>query len=80
MSTGGQLLSQPRAHDLIRQGTQKAVRNMKKVKPYTVSSPVTMRLELVSRGTIPQRNNIKIIDGRTYEVTAPTVEEALNLL
>ena len=69
------------AHKRIRQAAAKAVRNARKVKPYKVKSPVRMRLELVSRGAIPERRNyVKVIDGRTYEVTAPTVEEALGLL
>ena len=42
---------------------------------------MTMRLELVSRGKVPvHRRDVKVIDGRTYEVTGRTVEEALSLL
>ena len=78
---GGIMLPKEAAQKRIRQAAAKAVRNARKVKPYKVKSPVRMRLELVSRGAIPERRNyVKVIDGRTYEVTAPTVEEALGLL
>lgn len=78
---GGILLPKEEAHKRICQAAAKAVRNCKKIKPYKVKSPVTMRVELVSRGQIPERrNHVKVIDGRIYEVTAPTVEEALGLL
>jgi hypothetical protein len=42
-----------------------------------------MRLELVERGKVPDplaRPDVRQIDGRTYEVTAETVEMALNRL
>ncbi len=70
------------AYQLIRQSAARAVQLAKedKIKPYTIKSPVRMRLELVERGLVPSlvsRPDVKIIDGRTYEVTADTVEEAL---
>ncbi len=78
---GAQLLSQPRAHSLIRKGAQDAVQSIKDFRPNSVASPVTMRLELVERGIVPYtRAGVTLIDGRTYEVTAPTVEEALKQL
>ena len=78
---GGQLLSKDRAHELIREGAEKAVRNCRKVSPYRVSKPVTLRLELVSRNPVPaMRAGVKVIDGRTYEVTGDSVEEVLNQL
>ena len=78
---GGILLPRERAHNLIRESAERAVRNCKKIKPFKVKSPVTMRLELVSRGRLPRASEqVKILDGRTYEVTAPSVEEALNAL
>jgi len=40
-----------------------------------------MTLEVVSRGTVPvTREGVRAIDGRTYEVTAGTVEKALRKL
>jgi len=78
---GGQLLSKKRAHKLIHETAAEAVSLCKKIKPYKVKSPVTMRVEVVSRGTLPVGNkNVKIIDGRTYEVIGPNVEETLRLL
>ncbi|HUT01515.1 MAG TPA: M55 family metallopeptidase [Phycisphaerae bacterium] len=78
---GGQLLPMDQAHELIRQGTAKAVAKCKQIRPYRVKHPVRMRLELVSRRAVPAgRKGVKVIDGRTYEVSGPTVEEALNAL
>ena len=78
---GGQLLPRDRAHELIRRGAAEAVGRCRKIKPYRVRHPVRMRLELVSRGKVPAgRPGVKVIDGRTYEVVAPTVEEALRAL
>ncbi len=76
---GGQLLPAERAHQLIREGAARACLDYKKMKPYRVRKPVKMRLELVSRGRLPiGRPDTKILDGRTFEVTGKTVEEALN--
>ncbi len=80
---GGQLLSKPVAHQRIRDGAAKAVEKCAagKIEPYRVKHPVTMRLELVSRGRVPAgRPGVKVVDGRTYEVTADTVEGALRSL
>jgi len=78
---GGILLPKEQAHKLIRESAAKAVKICKKIKPYKVKSPVTMRLELVSRGRIPvARKHVKVIDGHTYEVVGPDVEETLCLL
>ncbi|MFH0964636.1 MAG: M55 family metallopeptidase [Planctomycetota bacterium] len=78
---GAVLLPKDRARDLIARAAARAVRKCAQIKPFKVKSPVTMRLELVSRGRLPlSRPYVKVIDGRTFEVTAPTVEEALRLL
>jgi len=78
---GGCLLPKDRAHRLIRQGAAKAVARCKEIKPYRVRHPVRMRLERVSRGAIPAgRKGVKVIDGRTYEVSGATVAEALRAL
>lgn len=78
---GGQLLPLEVAHDRIRRGCERACREYKRFKPYKIKRPVTMRLELVSRGNVPvNRPDVKVIDGRTYEVTGRTVEQALNRL
>ena len=78
---GGLLLPKEQAHQRIRESAAKAVRICEKIKPYKVKAPVTMRLELVSRGIIPAaRAHVKVIDGHTYEVVGPTVEAAWRLL
>ena len=78
---GGVLLPKERAHEQIARGAEKAVRSCRKIRPYKVRKPVRLRLELVSRGNVPvNRPHVKVIDGRTYEVTAETMEKALQLL
>lgn len=78
---GGQLLARTTAQALIREGTARAVQRCRAIKPVRVKHPVTMRLELVSRGNVPvHRRDVKVIDGRTYEVRARTVEQALRML
>ncbi len=78
---GGILLPRKEALRRIREGAKQAVQSCDKIKPFKVKKPVKMRLELVSRGTVPRaRAGRKVIDGRTYEVTASSVEEALQAL
>lgn len=75
---GGKLLPMKTAHQKIRDGAAKAVKSYSMIKPYKVKTPVTIRLELVERQQPPShRKDIKLIDGRTFEVTGRTVEEAL---
>lgn len=74
-------LPRDRAYDLIRRKAAEAVRKAETgvIRPFTVESPVTLRLELVERGQIPDplaRPDIQVIDGRTYEVSDETVESA----
>ena len=54
--------------------------NPDSVKPLQYAKPITMRVELVERGILPSsyaKPYMKIIDGRTYEVTGDTMEEVL---
>ncbi len=77
---GGRLLSAEAAHKLIAERAAEAIRKAGRIKPYVVEPPITARLERVSRGRLPvhgEKPYVKIIDGRTYEVTGDTVEEAL---
>jgi len=81
--SGGKLLSLKEAHDLIRRKACEAVKKSSEIKPLKIKSPVTMRLEKVERGSIPNihaKPYMKIIDGRTYEVTGDNVEQALRRL
>ena len=78
---GAILLSAETAHQRIREGAAKAVNLSGTIKPHSIPAPVEMRLELVSRGRVPYtRKNVTVIDGRTYSVSAGSVEEALSLL
>jgi len=80
---GGRLLSAQKAHELITRTATEAVQNIGKVQPVKLDPPITARLELVSRGRLPVRGEkpyVKIVDGRTYEVTGDTVREALQRL
>ena len=78
---GAQLLSKEAAHARIRAAAERAVRRCGEIAPYVVTKPVTMRLEVVSRGVVPvTRDGVTVIDGRTFEVTGDTVEQALRRL
>ncbi|HJN19236.1 MAG TPA: M55 family metallopeptidase, partial [Armatimonadota bacterium] len=79
---GGQLLSRQASYDLIVKQSAHAVKKADSIAPLKVKRPVRMRLEVVSRGQVPKvpKPHLKVIDGRTYEVTGDTVEEALNRL
>ncbi len=77
---GGRLLSRETAHRLIREKTSEAVRKAPEIPPFLIEPPVTARLEMVSRGRLPVQvdsPDLRIIDGRTYEVTAGSVEQAI---
>lgn len=77
----GLLLPKEEAHRRLREGAARAVAQCRAIKPFKAARPVRMRLELVSRGVVPVgRPGVRVIDGRTYEVSAPTVEAALQLL
>jgi D-amino peptidase len=80
--SGGILLSKEKAHAVIEAKSVEAVECCinRTIKPFVVKTPVRMRLELVSRGVVPDRGNkpyLKVIDGRTYEVTGKSVVECL---
>ena len=73
-----------KAHALLREKTIEAIRHAEadpdSVKPLQYTKPITMRVELVERGILPSsyaKPYMKIIDGRTYEVTGDTMEEVL---
>jgi D-amino peptidase len=75
-------LPRGKAYQLIRQQAAAAVSKArtKAFQPLEVGHPVTLRIELVERGKTPQaiaRPEVRLIDGRTYEITADSVEAAL---
>jgi D-amino peptidase len=81
---GARMLSMEAAHRLIRETAAKACRNLSKIKPLVHRKPVRMRLEKVKRGGVPstaaRKPWLKIIDGRTYEVTGSSALEAFSRL
>lgn len=80
---GGQLLSREASREQIVSRSSIAVRDAASIEPLRVELPVTMRLELVSRGGLPNldaKPYATVIDGRTYEVTGDSVEQALRRL
>jgi len=76
---GARLLPMKEAHARIERAAAEAVGRTAEIAPMPVDRPVTLRKEVVERGSIPnaERPGLRILDGRTYEVTADTVEKAL---
>jgi hypothetical protein len=75
------MLSAVRAHELIEKKTVEAIKKIKTIKPPKIKFPVTLRIEKVERGAIPNRDNVKLVDGRTYEaVGRSSVEDAYKKL
>lgn len=77
---GGLLLPKGKAHELLREKTIEAVKNLPNAKPLVYSKPITLRTERTERFVMPTeyaKPYMKVIDGRTYEVTGATMEEAL---
>ncbi len=77
---GGRLLSRASAHKLLTERATEAMGKADQIAPVKVEPPITARLERVSRGRLPVRGEkpyVTIIDGRTYEVTAESVEQAI---
>ena len=77
---GAMFLPIDKAHSLIREKTIAAINNFNNTKPFRFTQPITLRVELTERGNLPMqcaKPYMKIVDGRTYEVTASTLEEAL---
>ena len=77
---GGLLLPKGKAHALLREKTIEAVRNLPNTRPLVYDKPVTLRTERTERFVMPMacaKPYMKVIDGRTYEVTGDTMEEAL---
>lgn len=77
------LLPLEKAHELIRTKAVEAINKMNDIAPVVPAKPAVMRLEMMER--IPVRNamsrpDYKVLDARTCEVTADTVEEAFYAL
>ena len=71
------------AHRRITETVMNAVKNIATIQMMSMSYPVTLRREMMERipivreGIIP---GVRVIDGRTTEITASSVEEALQRL
>lgn len=76
---GARLLSKDEAHRRISEAASSAVPKASSIPLVKISHPVKLRTEVVERGSIPgsARPNIVILDGRTFEITAESVEQAL---
>ena len=61
---------------LITAKAEEAVRKAARCPLLKAASPVTMRLELVSRNRTPVNPAYRILDARTWELTQETVEKA----
>jgi D-amino peptidase len=71
------LLSRPEAHRRLEAATIDAIQRRGQIPPLRVPHPVTLRTEVMERCAIPVGHlGVRILDGRTYEKTAATVEEA----
>lgn len=79
-TTGGMLLPRERAHKLLFEKAKEAVQKAAGQTPYVVQPPIAMKFEKMERNRVP-RQSVKpymtVQDGRTFTVTADTVEEAL---
>lgn len=80
---GARLLPIAASHKLIELKAAEAVSGIGNATPMSIERPVTLRKEMVERQPIPRdlaRPCINIIDGRTIEATADTVEQAFFML
>lgn len=67
------------AHELIRVKVIEAVSRMDTIPLVVAERPIVMRVEMVERHAIPNsyaKVAMRVIDARTYEVSAETVEQA----
>lgn len=77
---GARLLPLEEAHTRITEAAAEAVRKLSQISPMPLARPLTLRLEVTERGantSFASRKNTRIINGRTREVTADTINEAL---
>ncbi len=77
---GAQLLPPQKAHQLIHDKTMEAVKKLSERKPYVIPAPVECKLEMAERNRLPNtmaKPYIRVLDGRTFALTADNVEQAL---
>ena len=73
---GARIPAPEKALNLITAKAEEAVRKAARCPLLKAASPVTMRLELVSRNRTPVNPAYRILDARTWELTQETVEKA----
>ncbi len=74
---GARMPSLEKTHKLIEEKTVEAIQKIGNIPFIKVSYPVTLRVELVSRGRCPDNPAYRILDARTYELDSDSVEKAL---
>ena len=77
---GAMLMPPHAAHELITKKSMEAVKNFENCKPFSFEKPLTCKVELTERTVLPNVHRapyVNIIDGRTYEVSADSVEELI---
>lgn len=79
--TAALLMPPAKAEKVLREKTAEAIANIKSAKPVVCQKPIEFKVELVQRNSAASRENgkpyLKQLDGRTYSVTADSVEEGL---
>jgi len=77
---GGLLLPPRQAYERIFETAKAAYARAKEIPPLVFEKPIRLRVEVTERTPLPKpsaKPYMRIIDGRTYEVTADSLEEAL---
>lgn len=76
---GARLLSREEAHRHISAAVATALGKTSEIPLLKTARPVKLRKEVIERKHIPSgdRPDLTVLDGRTYEITAETVEKAL---
>lgn len=74
---GARMPSFAQTHALITECAEKAVRQAKSCPLLKPETPVTFKLEMVSRSRMPVNPAYKALDARTWELTAESMEKAL---
>ena len=77
---GSVLLPPKQAYEVIFDTAREACERIGEIPPLVFEKPVCLRAEVTERTQLPSlysKPYMRILDGRTYEVTAETMEEAL---
>jgi len=80
---GAMLLPKGKAHKKLAECTKEAIRRFKDIPLHSRQKPYTLRVELIERGILPFTAGdprVKILDGRTYELTVDSIAELLALM